>query len=120
MYGYLIPYHNRLNCCLPAHTQPSQVGIELSSITFTTFTNGAEIATVASTSAFTLSPESTSPLPLAGRLIPQSSEDGLAAISAVFNNFIHGLDSNIEVQGASAGPNDVCLLYYFCLCTTEI
>lgn len=91
-------------------TSPSQVGIELSSIAFTTFANGVEIAAVASTSAFTLSPESTSPLPLAGRLIPQSSENGLAAISAVFNNFIHGLDSNITVQGANAGPSDVTWL----------
>ena len=110
MYGCLSLYHNRLDCCLLAHTQLSQVGIELSSIAFTTFANGVEIAAVASTSAFTLSPESTSPLPLAGRLIPQSSENGLAAISAVFNNFIHGLDSNITVQGANAGPSDVCLL----------
>ncbi|KAI6121372.1 hypothetical protein F5141DRAFT_1186618 [Pisolithus sp. B1] len=65
------------------------------------------IAAVASSSAFTLFPGSTSSLPLAGRLIPQSSGDGLAAVSVVFNNFIHGLDSNVMVEGASAGPIDV-------------
>ncbi|KAL4074292.1 hypothetical protein J3A83DRAFT_4234939 [Scleroderma citrinum] len=91
-------------------TNPSQVGIELDSIAFTTFASGSEIAAVASTSAFTLFPESTSSLPLTGRLIPQTSEEGLAVISAVFNNFIHGLDSNITVQGVSAGPSNVIWL----------
>ncbi|KAI6169518.1 hypothetical protein EDD17DRAFT_1748665 [Pisolithus thermaeus] len=91
-------------------TNPSQVGIELSSIAFTTFADNIEIAAVASSSAFTLFPGSTSSLPLAGRLIPQSSGDGLAAVSVVFNNFIHGLDSNVMVEGASAGPTDVTWL----------
>ncbi|KAI6135778.1 hypothetical protein EV401DRAFT_1898270 [Pisolithus croceorrhizus] len=91
-------------------TNPSQVGIELSSIAFTTFADDIEIAAVASTSAFTLFPGSTSSLPLAGRLIPQNSGDGLAAVSAVFNNFIHGLNSNVMVEGASAGPTDVTWL----------
>ncbi|KIJ67573.1 hypothetical protein HYDPIDRAFT_180379 [Hydnomerulius pinastri MD-312] len=91
-------------------TNPSQVGIELSSIAFNTFANGVEIAPVSSSSSVTLAPQSTSPLALAGRLIPQNSSEGLAVVSAIFNNFIHGLDSDVTVQGAGAGPSDVTWL----------
>jgi hypothetical protein len=62
---------------------------------------------VSSSSSVTLAPQSTSPLALAGRLIPQNSPEGLAVVSAIFNNFIHGLDSDVTVQGAGAGPSDV-------------
>lgn len=60
-----------------------------------------------------LSPLSTSSLPLAGRLLPQSSAEALAAVSAVFNNFIHGMDSNVTVVGESAGPSDVRSILVF-------
>ena len=66
------------------------------------------IALVASTGSVTLSPLSTSQLSLVGRLIPQQSAEGLATVSTVFNNFVHGEDSPIIVQGASAGSSDVC------------
>ena len=92
--------------------QPSQVGIELSSIAFNTYANGIEIAPVSSMSSVTLAPLSTSSLGLAGRLIPQNSAEGLATISAVFNNYIHGMDSQVTVYGASAGPSDVSDLLF--------
>ncbi|KAJ6607775.1 hypothetical protein B0H10DRAFT_2227490 [Mycena sp. CBHHK59/15] len=88
---------------------PSQVGIELSSLGFLTLVNGTTIADVTSGSV-NLAPGSTSSLSLAGRLVPQSSSEGLAVVSSVFNNFVHGLDSDIIVQGASAGPSDVTWL----------
>ncbi|KAF8557967.1 hypothetical protein OG21DRAFT_1504634 [Imleria badia] len=91
-------------------TNPSQVGIELSSIAFNTYAGGIEIAPVSSSSSVTLAPQSTSSLPLAGRLIPQNTAEGLAAVSAIFNNFIQGKDSQVTVQGASAGPSDVTWL----------
>ncbi|KAG2368054.1 hypothetical protein BDR07DRAFT_1391769 [Suillus spraguei] len=89
---------------------PSQIGIELSSIAFNTYANGIEIAPVSSTSTVTLAPNSTSSLGLAGRLIPQNSSEGLATVSAIFNNYIHGLDSQVTVYGAGAGPSDVTWL----------
>ncbi|KAF9529294.1 hypothetical protein CPB83DRAFT_790385 [Crepidotus variabilis] len=89
---------------------PSQVGIELSSIGFNTEYNGIMIAPVASTGELTLAPLSTSQLSLAGRLIPQQSSEGLAAVSDVFNNFLHGKDSDVVVHGASAGSLDVTWL----------
>ncbi|KAG1761975.1 hypothetical protein EDD22DRAFT_893760 [Suillus occidentalis] len=63
---------------------PSQVGIELSSISFNTYANGIEIA--------------------------PTSLDGLATVSEIFNNYIHGMDSQVTVYGASAGPSDVTWL----------
>jgi len=55
----------------------------------------------------TLSPRSTSDLSLVGRLIPQNSSDGLAAVSDIFNNFVVGKQSDVIVQGASVGPGIV-------------
>lgn len=55
----------------------------------------------------TFSPCSTSNLSLVGRLIPQNSSDGLAAVSDIFNNFLAGKDSDVIVQGASVGPGTV-------------
>ncbi|KAF8972948.1 hypothetical protein BDZ97DRAFT_1691577 [Flammula alnicola] len=89
---------------------PSQVGIELNSLGFNTFVGDVMIAPVASSGSVTLSPGSTSQLSLVGRLIPQDSSAGLATISNVFNNFIQGKDSNVVVQGASAGSADVTWL----------
>ncbi|KAJ7188457.1 hypothetical protein C8R46DRAFT_1054741 [Mycena filopes] len=88
---------------------PSQVGIELSSLGFETFVNGIMIAPVTSGSV-SLAPGATTDLSLVGRLVPQDSAAGLAVISNVFNNFVHGLDSDVVVQGASAGASDVTWL----------
>ncbi|KAK7064212.1 hypothetical protein R3P38DRAFT_3165227 [Favolaschia claudopus] len=91
-------------------TNPSQVGIQLSSLGFQAFAeNGIMIAPVSATSV-SLAPGSTSSLALVGRLVPQSSPEGLATVSAVFNNFVHGKDSNVLVNGASAGSSDVTWL----------
>jgi hypothetical protein len=87
--------------------QPSQVGIELSSLGFETFVGDVMIAPVSSSGKVSLAPGSTSDLSLVGRLVPQGSSAGLATVSNVFNNFVHGKDSNIIVRGASAGPKDV-------------
>ncbi|OJT10827.1 hypothetical protein TRAPUB_12696, partial [Trametes pubescens] len=85
-------------------TNPSQVGVELSSIAFQNFFGDINIGPVASTQGFTLAPQSTVALPLTGRLIPQSDQAGLDAVSTIFNRFIHAQDSNVTVRGDSAGP----------------
>ncbi|KAI0643298.1 hypothetical protein C8Q79DRAFT_1012595 [Trametes meyenii] len=91
-------------------SNPSQVGVELSSISFQNFFDDINIGPVASTKGFTLAPQSTVDLPLVGRLITQSSQTGLDAVSKIFNNFIHAQDSNVSVHGESAGPTDVTWL----------
>ncbi|KAI0668274.1 hypothetical protein C8Q78DRAFT_1081656 [Trametes maxima] len=91
-------------------SNPSQVGVELSSIAFQNFFNDVNIGPVSSTKGFNLAPQSTIDLPLIGRLIPQDSQPGLDAVSKIFNNFIHAQDSIISVHGDSAGPTDVTWL----------
>ncbi|KAI0773181.1 hypothetical protein BD413DRAFT_603560 [Trametes elegans] len=91
-------------------SNPSQVGVELSSIAFQNFFQDVNIGPVASTKAFVLSAQSTVDLPLSGRLIPQGSQAGLDAVSNIFNSFIHAQDSNVIVHGDSAGPTDVTWL----------
>lgn len=91
-------------------TNPAQVGVELSSISFNNFVGDTMLGPASSTGAFTLAPASTIQLPLVGRLIPQTSQAGLDTLSAVFSSFIHGISSNVTVQGASAGPADVTWL----------
>lgn len=86
--------------------QPSQVGVSLSTIAFNAFYGSTVLGPVAS-GAITLLPQSTSPLALVGRLIPQTSAQGLAAVSTVFNNFIHGENSDVSVTGVAAGPSSV-------------
>ncbi|KAG5340679.1 hypothetical protein C0989_000829 [Termitomyces sp. Mn162] len=89
---------------------PSQVGISLNSIGFDTFVGDVLVAPVLSTGAVNLAPESSSNLSLVGRLIPQTSDTGLSTVSGIFNNFVQGKDSNVEVRGSSAGPKDVTWL----------
>ncbi|KAJ8482152.1 hypothetical protein ONZ45_g15054 [Pleurotus djamor] len=91
-------------------TNPSQVGVQLSSLGFNAFFGSTMLGPVASKGGVTLAPTSTSPLSLVGRLVPQESSEGLAAVSNVFTNFIHGKDSNVAVHGASAGSSEVTWL----------
>jgi hypothetical protein len=88
-------------------TNPSQVGVALSSIGFENFFGGTDIGPVTSNGSFVLSPLSTVGLGLVGRLIPQTEQSGLDAVSEIFNRFVHGMDSNVSVHGTSAGPSEV-------------
>ena len=83
------------------------MGIQLSSITFNTFVGEIIIASVQSVGPVVLAPTSTTTLSLSGRMLSQQSSTGLATVSTVFNNFLHGMDSNVTVQGAGAGPAEV-------------
>jgi hypothetical protein len=85
---------------------PSQVGMSVSSLGFNTMVDGTLIAVVAATDV-KLNPLSDSSLPLVGRMVPQDNDKGLSVVSGVFNRFIHGQDSDVIVQGASAGSSDV-------------
>ncbi|KAI0256058.1 hypothetical protein BJV78DRAFT_435519 [Lactifluus subvellereus] len=91
-------------------TNPSQVGIDLSSIGFQAYFGNTNIGPVASSVPFTLAPLATSSLSLTGRLVPQTQQSQLLDVSTIFNNFIHGLDNNVSVHGESAGPKAVAWL----------
>lgn len=87
-------------------TNPSSVGVALSTIGFQNSFGSTIIGPAASASAFDLTPKSTIALPLVGRLVPQSSQQGLADVSNIFNGFVHGVPSQLVVHGDYAGPSD--------------
>ncbi|KAL8287086.1 hypothetical protein RQP46_004092 [Phenoliferia psychrophenolica] len=89
---------------------PSSVGMALSGIAFSNSFGETVIGPAAAAGAFVLAPKATIALPLVGRLIPQTTPAGLQDVSTIFNGFIHGLPSNLIVQGVSAGPFDVSWL----------
>ncbi|KAF8586733.1 hypothetical protein K439DRAFT_1631457 [Ramaria rubella] len=91
-------------------TNPSQVGVQLSTIGFNNFVGQTFLGPASSTGAFTLVPLSTFQLPLVGRLIHQDSDSALATVSQVFTDFIHGKSTNVSVVGDTAGPSDVSWL----------
>lgn len=62
-------------------TNPSSVGVSLSQISFSNTFGATTIGPAASTAAFDLLPKTTIQLPLAGRLVPQSTPEGLADVS---------------------------------------
>ncbi|PVF99379.1 hypothetical protein CPB86DRAFT_293734 [Serendipita vermifera] len=85
---------------------PSQVGISLNSLAFSSYySTGTYLGPVASVPTLTLAPLSTSQVNFAGRLVPQTTEAGLADVSKIFTDFIHDKPSGVIVQGESADPN---------------
>lgn len=89
---------------------PSSVGVALSQIGFQNSFGTTNIGPAGSTAPFSLLPKSTISLALAGRLIPQTTPQGLQDVSTIFNGYINGVPSNLIVQGAYAGPTDVSWL----------
>lgn len=84
-------------------TNPSQVGIALSALQFQAFYGQTNLGPTGAGNPFVLAPLSTISLPLSGRLVQQTSDSGLADLSTVFNNFIHGQNSDVTVHGDTAG-----------------
>lgn len=85
---------------------PSQVGMEVNSLVFSSYySTGTYLGPVASVPKTSLLPLSTSSVKLAGRLVPQTTEAGLADLSKIFTDFIHDKSSSVVVQGESADPN---------------
>ncbi|KAH8925300.1 hypothetical protein BT69DRAFT_1216651 [Atractiella rhizophila] len=91
-------------------TNPSSVGVELSGISFQNFYGDTNIGPASAASAFTLLPKASFDLSLVGRLVPQSSQEGLDDVSTLFNAYLHGIPAHLVVQGDSAGPSGVSWL----------
>ncbi|KAM0789126.1 hypothetical protein ACM66B_003180 [Microbotryomycetes sp. NB124-2] len=91
-------------------TNPSSVGVALSQLGFENSFGSTIIGPAAATSAFALTPKSTTQLPLTGRLVPQTSDQGLNDVSTLFNGFLHGVPADLIVRGQYAGPSDVVWL----------
>ncbi|KAG2237334.1 hypothetical protein INT48_009067 [Thamnidium elegans] len=81
---------------------PSQVGFDLGGVAFASIFNGIELGPLASNGAAVFPPVGVANIDMKGRLVPQTSEDGLAAISKLFDNYLGGNDTSLDVQGVSA------------------
>jgi hypothetical protein len=89
---------------------PAQVGVTLSSFATNIFDGAVLIGPAASTAPFTLQALAVTSLPLAGRLVQQTTPEGLAALSNIFTRFVANQNTPLTVNGVSAGPADVAWL----------
>ncbi|CAG8512217.1 15440_t:CDS:2 [Dentiscutata erythropus] len=83
---------------------PSQISVELGDVMFDIVHMNQTIGQVFSTN-FTLI-QGDNKLSLEGRLLPQNSPAGVAAVSDMFSKFIAGDDSSINVVARTVKPNN--------------
>ena len=86
---------------------PSQLGVQLSRFGTNAYRNNTMLGPVAAAKAFTLQPLSNTSLPLAGRLIHQDTDEGLAVLSQTFTDVVHGKEIPVTIKGVYAGPEEV-------------
>jgi hypothetical protein len=90
--------------CNTTITNPSQVGFSLNTVAFQTSFQNVHIGDLAA-SPGNFAPGASSNIQMKGRLIPQDSPSGLAAVTKVFENYLGANDSIVVVNGDSAsGP----------------
>lgn len=85
---------------------PSQVGFNFEGVGFESYFREVDLGPLASSGAAVFPPGGVASLNMQGRLIPQTSAEGLAAIKEVFTNFLSAKSTNLTIKGVSAsGPN---------------
>ena len=85
---------------------PSQVGFDLEGVQFESFFSGTDLGPLSSNGKAVFPPQGVAAIPMKGRLIPQTTAAGLAAITTVFDNYLSANDSMLDVKGVSgSGPN---------------
>ncbi|PWN18638.1 hypothetical protein BCV69DRAFT_252553, partial [Microstroma glucosiphilum] len=89
---------------------PSQVGVQLTRFGTNIVRNGTTIGPAAATSEFILEALSVTVLPLAGNLVEQTDANGLAILSEIFTRFVQNTNTDVIVNGAYAGPEEVTWL----------
>ncbi|PWZ00897.1 hypothetical protein BCV70DRAFT_84414 [Testicularia cyperi] len=89
---------------------PSQVGVQLSRFGVLLDRNNTFIGPSASQDTFVLQALAVTTLPLAGRLVPQTDDNGLAVLSEIFTRFVANMNTEVIVNGDYAGPESVTWL----------
>ncbi|KAG0211539.1 hypothetical protein BGX28_007763 [Mortierella sp. GBA30] len=92
--------HIDLAATLP---NPSSVGIELGTVSFTNIFQGQELGFV-QTVGMSLRPSSISPVNMAGTLVRQTTDAGLAALGDLFAITLAGGRPSLTVKGRSVTP----------------
>lgn len=86
---------------------PAQVGVSLSTFGVSISDGDVAIGPTAAESAFTLQALALTEVPLVGRLVEQTTDAGLAALSDIFTRFVHNQNTELVIQGQYAGAPDV-------------
>ncbi|KAI8071000.1 hypothetical protein BC940DRAFT_365659 [Gongronella butleri] len=83
---------------------PSQVGFSLQSVNFAAYYKDTELGPLGA-SPGNFAPAAKSNVNMTGRLIPQTTQEGLDAVTQVFENYLAAKDTLVDVKGVSAsGP----------------
>ncbi|KAI7857202.1 hypothetical protein BDC45DRAFT_501916 [Circinella umbellata] len=86
-------------------TNPSQVGFSLSGAEFKAVYKEILLGPLASDGPANFAPKGVSNLKMKGRLIPQDTQEGLDAVTEVFENYLAAKDTLVNVLGESgSGP----------------
>ncbi|KAI9258208.1 hypothetical protein BDA99DRAFT_113950 [Phascolomyces articulosus] len=87
---------------------PSQVGFSLSGASFKAVYKEILLGPLASDGPANFAPKAASNIKMKGRLIPQDTDEGLKAVTEVFENYLAAKDTLINVLGESgSGPGGV-------------
>ncbi|WFD34248.1 hypothetical protein MCUN1_001085 [Malassezia cuniculi] len=89
---------------------PSQIGVQLSRFGTSVYSNNTNLGPTSAQSGFTMQPLSNTSIPLAGRLVHQDSDEGLAVLSQIFTDVVHGQSIPVTIKGLYAGPSEVTWL----------
>ncbi|KAJ1033702.1 hypothetical protein NDA13_001683 [Ustilago tritici] len=89
---------------------PSQVGVQLSRFGVSLERNNTFIGPSAAQDPFVLQALAVTTLPLVGRLVPQTTDQGLAVLSEIFTRFVANMNTDVQVLGDYAGPESVTWL----------
>ncbi|KAG0182429.1 hypothetical protein DFQ28_010921 [Apophysomyces sp. BC1034] len=85
---------------------PSQVGFNLNGVGFNTYFDNVLLGPLASDGAAVFPPRGSVQMNMKGRLIHQDSQQGLDAVTKVFDNYLSANNSIVTVEGSSgSGPN---------------
>ncbi|KAI8143830.1 hypothetical protein BJV82DRAFT_557523 [Fennellomyces sp. T-0311] len=85
---------------------PSQIGFLLNGAGFESYFKDVKIGELASNGAANFLPRASTDMEMKGRLIEQTTEEGIAIITEVFANYLSAKDSILTVKGTSgSGPN---------------
>ncbi|RCI04658.1 hypothetical protein CU098_010147 [Rhizopus stolonifer] len=85
---------------------PSQIGFNLGGAGFETYFGDVDLGPLASDGAAYFAPRSSSNINMKGRLIPQTTKEGIVAITTVFGHYLAGQSSTLTVKGMSGSGNN--------------
>ncbi|KAI8979283.1 hypothetical protein BDF20DRAFT_1000640 [Mycotypha africana] len=85
---------------------PGQVGFNLGGAAFESYFGDILLGPLASNGAANFAPQSSSAITMKGRLIPQTTKEGIVAITTVFGHYLAGQSTTLTVKGVSGSGSN--------------